>query len=183
MPEHPTTESPTRWLDDDEMRSWRAFIAAINLVSRLLDRDLRQAVGITTDDYAVLVHLSDAPDHRTRLGQLAAVLRVPKAHLTYRIQRMEREGLIRRVECEDDGRGVWAELTDHGFRQLEHAAPFHVAAVRRHLLDHLSPQQLAAVGDAMAAVLAGHDSMRAGACGGSATDESPGTCDSTDDAT
>lgn len=150
-------QQPTAWLDDDEMRSWRAFISAVNLVDRLLDRDLRQSVDLTVDDYGVLVHLADAPDHRMRLGLLATHLRVPKAHLTYRIQRMERDGLVRRVECEADGRGVWAELTDEGARRLEAAAPLHVASVRRHLLDHLSAAQLAAVGDAMEAVLRGHD--------------------------
>jgi DNA-binding MarR family transcriptional regulator len=148
---------PIRWLDDREMRSWRAFVEVINLVTRALDRDLRTDSDLTNDDYELLVALSEAPEHRIRLGELAAGLRVPKAHLTYRIGRMEKAGLVERVDCPTDARGVFAVLTDQGVRRLEEAAPGHVASVRRHVLDHLTPAQLDALGDAMAAVLSGHD--------------------------
>src|SRR4051794_32362800 len=103
-----------RWLDDDEMVSWRALVGAVNLVSRAIDRDLRVESNLTNDDYEVLVSLSESPERRIRLGELAAGLRVPKAHLTYRIGRMEKAGLVERVDCPDDGRGVFAVLTDDG---------------------------------------------------------------------
>lgn len=157
------------WLNDAEMRGWRSFIAAMNLVHRALDRELRHSVDMTVDDYGVLVHLSEATDRRVRLGELAALLRVPKAHLTYRIQRMEKSGLLRRVGCDDDGRGVWAVMTPEGFERLKEAAPIHVASVRRHVLDHWDAAQLAAVGDAMEALLRGHD----GCCAGDGTASAP----------
>jgi DNA-binding MarR family transcriptional regulator len=148
-----------RWLDDDEMVSWRAFVGAINLVSRAIDRDLRVESNLTNDDYEVLVSLSESPERRIRLGELAAGLRVPKAHLTYRIGRMEKAGLVERVDCPDDGRGVFAVLTDDGMHRLEAAAPGHVESVRRHVLDHLTSEQLEALGEAMTAVLNGHDGV------------------------
>ena len=148
-----------RWLDEREMASWRSFVGAINLVSRALDRDLRVESDLTNDDYEVLVALSEADERRIRLGELAAMLRVPKAHLTYRIGRMEKAGLVERVDCPTDGRGVFAVLTTEGTRRLEAAAPGHVESVRRHVLDHLTPEQLDALGEAMAAILRGHDGV------------------------
>ena len=86
-----TDQGPVpRWLDEREMAAWRSFVAAVNLVTRALDRDLRVQSDLTNDDYEVLVHLSEVPDQRIRLGELAARLRVPKAHLTYRIARLEK---------------------------------------------------------------------------------------------
>jgi DNA-binding MarR family transcriptional regulator len=159
-----------RWLDDREMRSWRAFVEVVNLVTRALDRELRTDSDLTNDDYELLVALSEAPEQRIRLGELAAGLRVPKAHLTYRIARMEKAGLVERVDCPTDARGVLAVLTDVGMQRLERAAPGHVASVRRHVLDHLDTEQLAALGDAMEAILRGHD---AAPC-------PPGGCDEPD---
>jgi DNA-binding MarR family transcriptional regulator len=146
-----------RWLDEQESASWRAFVGAINLVSRAIDRDLRIESNLTNDDYEVLVMLSEAPDLRIRLGELAAGLRVPKAHLTYRIGRMEKTGLVERVDCPSDGRGVFAVLTVDGMHRLEAAAPGHVESVRRHVLDHLTADQLDLLGEAMTAILRGHD--------------------------
>ena len=148
-----------QWLDDDAQAVWRVYLEATNLLSRAIDRDLRQTCDLTTDDYGVLVALSESPDHRLRLGELAAGLRLPKAHLTYRIGRLERAGLVERVECAADGRGVFAALTPIGFETLQSTAPDHVASVRRHLFDHLDRDQMHALAGAMTAVLAGHDRM------------------------
>jgi DNA-binding MarR family transcriptional regulator len=64
-----------------------------------------------------------------------------KSRLSHQIARMEKAGLVRRVECSQDARGVIAELTDKGLDQLRSAAPTHVAGVRRHLIDLLTPDE------------------------------------------
>jgi DNA-binding MarR family transcriptional regulator len=153
------------------MASWRSFVAAMNLVTRALDRDLRVQSDLTNDDYEVLVHLSELPDQRIRLGELAARLRVPKAHLTYRIARLEKAGLVERAECPSDGRGVLAVLTPEGAARLADAAPGHVDSVRRHVIDHLTPEQLDALGDAMSSILRGHDGECAAAAAAEDCDE------------
>ncbi len=152
-------EAVPSWLDDEEQTVWRTYLEATNLLSRAIDRDLRQSSDLIADDYGVLVALSEAPDRRLRLGELASRLRLPKAHLTYRITRLERAGLVERVECAEDGRGVFAQLTDAGFDALRLAAPEHVASVRRHLFDHLDRGQLRSLAEILGAVLAGHDHM------------------------
>lgn len=148
------------WLDDDEQKAWRAFISAAVMITRALDKELRDAHDLTLDDYAILALVSEAPGQRLRLGELATVLRVPKAHVTYRVQRLRDLGLVDRVGCTDDARGAYCVLTDAGLEAIETAAPTHVHGVRRHLLDHLDPAQRDALGDAFVAVLDGH----AGTC-------------------
>lgn len=145
-----------RWLDDDEQHAWRAFVSAAVLVTRALDKELRDSHGLSLDDYAILALVSEAPDGRLRLGELAQVLRVPKAHVTYRVQRLRDLGLADRVGCADDARGAYCTLTPAGRDAIVTAAPTHVEGVRRHLLDHLSAAQRDALGDAMSAVLDGH---------------------------
>jgi DNA-binding MarR family transcriptional regulator len=82
-----------------------------------------------------------------RLKELGVRMKWTKSRLSHHATRMEQRGLVRREECELDGRGAWLAITDLGRRTIEAAAPCHVASVRRHLIDRLSPEQLAALTD------------------------------------
>ena len=137
----------TRWLDDDEMAFWRAYTVAAVRVNVAIDADLRAESNLTLDDYEVLVHLSEAPDRRVRMSELAELVVQSKSRLTQRIDRMVTRGLVERQQCPDDRRGTFAALTDDGFAVLEAAAPGHVDSVRRHLLDHLDHGQVQAGAD------------------------------------
>ena len=152
-----TTEEPTStaplWLDDQQQEAWRAYVTASRMVNRAVDRDLKEMFDLVSDDYGILVVLSESPGRRRRFGDLAHELRFPKAHLTYRFQRLESQGLVERERCEDDGRGAYAHLTDRGAAVLTEAAPFHVASVRRHLFDFLDEDLVQQLHAAMSAVI------------------------------
>ena len=79
------TESGVRWLNDDELACWMAFLEMQKLLMETLDRELRDGAGITLDDYDVLAQLSAAPDRRLRMSELAEAVIMPKSRLTYRI--------------------------------------------------------------------------------------------------
>lgn len=132
---------------------WRALVTALTMLSRRLNTDMLASHDLSIDDYAILAMLSEATDDRLRFGELAEILRVPKAHITYRFRRLEKQGLIRREACQTDARGAFAVLTPEGRCRIEEAAPSHVASVRAHVLDHLTPAQLRALGDAMRAIV------------------------------
>lgn len=134
-----------RWLDDDEQRAWRSYIEAVSRVNERLDADLR-AFGLTLDDYEILVFLSEREGRRARMTDLAERLLTSRSRLTYRVDRLEKSGLVCREACPDDGRGVHAHLTDRGFAVLESAARVHVDGVRRHLLDHIDRADFLAMG-------------------------------------
>lgn len=151
----------TRWLDSVEMRAWRGHLRMSWLVAAAIERDLRRA-GLSHPDYYVLVQLSEAPERRMRMTELAEGIQWSKSRLSHHVDRMQRRGLVRREECESDARGAFACITPAGMRAIRSAAPGHVASVRRHFVDALSREQLESVGAIADAVVAHHarDSRR-----------------------
>jgi DNA-binding MarR family transcriptional regulator len=142
----------TRWLDEEEMRAWLAFLAACALVDRKLDQQLKDEAGLTHVQYEVLARLSGAPERELRMTQLADALHTSPSGLTYQITQLERVGLVRRRTCHFGSRAVYAVLTDEGLAVLERAAPGHVAAVRDLLIDVLTPAELTALADGLGRV-------------------------------
>lgn len=138
----------TRWLNDREQQLWRGWIAASMLLPDRLSRDLQEQHGLTGTDYQILVELSESPDRRMRMSALADHTLMSRSRLSHQIDRMARAGLVERQECPQDGRGMFAVLTERGWRTLVAAAPDHVESVRRHLLDQLSPEEFEAFGSA-----------------------------------
>jgi DNA-binding MarR family transcriptional regulator len=141
-----------RWLSQDEQRSWRAFLSASLLLHERLGRDMQRLHGLTSADYEILVRLSEAPDRRLRMTDLAESTWSSKSRLSHQITRMEEAGLVRREPCSSDRRGFFAVLTEQGWQRLVAAAPDHVASVREHLVDVLDPQQFQQLGDACGVV-------------------------------
>jgi DNA-binding MarR family transcriptional regulator len=132
----------TRWLDAEEQQAWRAYLDTTRLLLPALDRQLQADAGISFTDYGVLVQLSEAPGRRMRMRDLAeAILSTPSA-ATRAVTRCEQAGWVRRVECEDDRRGMHAQLTRAGAAKLSSAAPGHVEAVRTHVFDQLTRTQV-----------------------------------------
>lgn len=138
----------TRWLTQDEQRSWRAWLAASLLLNDRLNRDMQDQHDLTMADYEILVRLSEIPERRMRMSDLAEVTLSSRSRLSHQIDRMMKSGLVDRQQCSDDRRGAFAVLTDHGWTTLVAAAPDHVGSVRAHLVDQLSATEFAALGTA-----------------------------------
>ena len=133
----------TRWLDQDEQRTWRTFMLATKKLWEQLEREVDQGTDVPSAYYELLVRLSEAPDRRLRLSDLADQSQSSRSRLSHSLARLEALGWIRREACESDRRGAFAVLTDEGFGALQHAAPVHVESVRAHLFDVLDGEQLA----------------------------------------
>ncbi len=131
-----------RWLDDDEQRTWRAFIAVSRLLFEELDRELQRCAGIPHTYYEILVRLSEAPSRALRMSELADRTDSSRSRLTHAIDRLEERGWVRREECPTDRRGQMAVLTEAGISTLVAAAPIHVEGVRTHLFDQLTNEQV-----------------------------------------
>jgi DNA-binding MarR family transcriptional regulator len=148
----PGTDGQPRWLTPDEQQAWRATVQLSLLLFRQLDRDF-SAYGLNQHDYEILVELSEAPDHRLRMTELADATSQSRSRLSHQISRMEKRGLVRRDDCEGDKRGTFAVLTKEGMDAIERAAPDHVENVRRHFIDRLSPRQLEEIRDAFTPIV------------------------------
>ncbi len=137
----PGTDGQPEWLTDEEQQAWRATVQLSHLLMRQLDRDLTE-YGLNGRDYEILVELSEAPERRMRMTDLADATSQSRSRLSHQVSRMEKRGLLRRDDCEGDKRGTFAVLTDAGVETIERVAPHHVENVRRHYIDRLTPGQL-----------------------------------------
>lgn len=149
----------TPWLDDVEMRAWRNLLTVYKRILVQLDADLQKAQLLSLADYAVLVTLSEAPDRRLRMVELADRILVTPSGLTRRVDALVRHGLVSRQPCPDDRRGTFAVLTGAGLERLRQAAPHHVVQVRRRFFDHLDRRQVAALDSTMEVVRAALDRL------------------------
>jgi DNA-binding MarR family transcriptional regulator len=137
--------SEVRWLDREEQLTWRTFMLATQLLFEELDRELQRQASIPTTYYELLVRLSEAPDRRLRMSELADKSQSSRSRLSHTVARLEEAGWVVRETCPSDRRGAFAVLTEVGFAALEAAAPLHVESVRAHLFDQLDPDQLDAL--------------------------------------
>ena len=145
------------WLEPEEQRAWRSLKRMQMRLDGELARQLAVESGLSDSDYAVLVQLTDRPDGRLRIYELADDLGWEKSRVSHQVARMAARDLVRKEQCDSDRRGAYVVVSDHGRAEIEAAAPGHVAVVRRLFIDRLTPRQLAAIGDAAEAVLAGLD--------------------------
>jgi DNA-binding MarR family transcriptional regulator len=136
-----------RWLDADEQATWRAWLYSNQLLQEQLGRELAREAGMPHAYYEILVQLSEAPERRMRMSQLADSCLSSRSRLSHAVSRLEERGWIRREVGAEDGRGQLAVLTDEGFAALAAAAPVHVESVRSHVFDQLTPEQVAAMRD------------------------------------
>jgi DNA-binding MarR family transcriptional regulator len=146
-----------RWLTDDEQRVWRSYLVATSLLQEALARQLQRDAGLPHAYYMILAMLSEAQGRSLRMNQLAAVLRASPSRTSHAVARLEEAGWVRRERSSADGRGQVAVLTDAGWDKVAETAPGHVGAVRAHLLDALTPEQLRQLGSICDAVVAGLD--------------------------
>jgi DNA-binding MarR family transcriptional regulator len=131
------SQSEPKWLNPRELKAWRSYIIASRRLLEALDADLIDH-DLSMADYEVLAQLSDAPDRRMRMSELAEIAMLSKSRLSHRMKVMEKAGWVRRELCSEDKRGSFAVMTEKGFRAIVKAAPDHVASVRNRFVDNLT---------------------------------------------
>lgn len=136
----------TQWLSPREQHSWRAFIRLNQKLNARLGSELQSQSKLSGPDFAILVALTDEPTGRARFQELAKAIDFEQSRLSHQIARMTKRGLVAREECAEDGRGAFVTITDQGREVIEAAAPKHVTAVRRLVLDAISPEDLDTLG-------------------------------------
>jgi DNA-binding MarR family transcriptional regulator len=135
------------------MEAWRGYVDMVGPLAAALEADLA-AFGLTNGDYEVLAWLSEADDEQMRMCDLAERLRLSPSGLTRRLDGLVSGGLVERAPSTADRRVMMATLTRKGRRLIETTAPDHVESVRRHLIDLLTPDEIAALASAFTKVRA-----------------------------
>jgi DNA-binding MarR family transcriptional regulator len=142
------------WLPTDSERLWRRWLRLNALLPAALHRQLQADADLSLPDFDVLVQLTDSPEGRVRVSDLARGLHWERSRVSHHVTRMERRGLVAREECRDDGRGAFVVLTPEGRTAIEQAAPAHVATVRRLVFDALTPHEAEVMAGVVEKVLA-----------------------------
>lgn len=130
-------------LAPQELGAWRGLLRAHSALVRDLDAELREAHDLSLHEYEVLLVLEGAPGRRMRMSDLAAAVVLSQSGLTRLVDRLAEAGCVARVRCEEDRRGLNAELSETGLERLGRARPTHLAGVRARFLDRFSAEELA----------------------------------------
>jgi DNA-binding MarR family transcriptional regulator len=152
------TDRVTNPLDELQFRVWREFVYAYSLVVPTLDRELISALGISFNQFEVLVWLRRAGTDGLRMSDLASRVVLSPSGVTRAVDQLERKGLVERCVFEGDKRGYLAAITPEGKTFLRKATTFHLEGLRKHFLDHLSRTQLKQMSSALEAILDGEGS-------------------------
>ena len=133
------------------MRAWRGFIERSADLINIITKDL-EPYGLDGGDYQLLAMLSEAPGHKMKMCDLAQTLGLSRSGLTRRMDGVLKAKYVLRVGDQEDRRAVFAQITEKGLALIKKVAPHHVASVRRHMIDLLSPAEIAAFGTGFAKI-------------------------------
>ncbi len=125
-----------------ELAAWRGLLRAHSALVHDLDAELRAAHDLSLHEYEVLLVLGEAPEQRMRMSDLAIAVLLSQSGLTRLVDRLVDAGSVERTRCENDRRGLNAELTPAGRARLEQARPTHLAGVRSRFLDRFDDADL-----------------------------------------
>ncbi len=129
-------------LNDAELAAWRGFLRVHAALERELDAELVARHGLPLSSYEVLLTVADAPDERMRMSEIADSVLLSRSGVTRLVDRLERDGLVERIPCEDDARGQYAVLTPSGRDAFDAARATHLAGVRRRFLERFEAGEL-----------------------------------------
>ncbi|MEU2490919.1 MarR family transcriptional regulator [Streptomyces sp. NPDC007883] len=135
-------QQPLRPLGPAEEALVRALGQVMLGLPRAVDADMVRDGGLRLSEYTPLMLLSEAPQRRMRMSELAGGCNLTLSGMTRVVSRLEKRGFVQRVQCHEDMRGWNAVLTDDGLARLREAWPAHLASVRRHVLDNLADHDL-----------------------------------------
>ncbi len=135
----------TNWLTSEQQEVWRLWVQVTQRQFIEFDDDLQTESGLTMSDYEILVTLSESPGRKARMNELADRAIISRSRLTYRVDRMVKNGFVTRADSGQDRRGVIAKLTDEGMQHLVEAAPKHVDRVQELIFEQLDEDDVKAL--------------------------------------
>src|ERR1700712_5985864 len=113
-----------------ELAAWRGLLRTHARVLASLDAELEQAHGLAVPEYEVLLVLTERGDQNLRMSELADAALLTRSGMTRLVDRLEKQGLVRRERCPADGRGTYAVITPEGQARFAPGRPKAIAGVR-----------------------------------------------------
>ena len=130
-------------------QGWRTLAALHGMIELELERALTAEVGLSVVEYTVLDALNRQDGWHMRMQQLARAAALSPSATTRLVNRLEDRGLLTRILCMDDRRGIYTELTPAGQELHDRARPVHDATLERVLAEAADQPELAPMVDAL----------------------------------
>jgi DNA-binding MarR family transcriptional regulator len=143
------------WLNNDELGLWMRLHGLSERLLSDVDSQLRRDAGLTRYEYYVLAMLSESPTRSRLMSDLALATNGSLSRLSHAAAKLEANGWLTRSHAAGQRRSVVATLTDEGWHKISESAPAHVTAVRERIFDHLTPEQVKALYEALAPLFDG----------------------------
>jgi len=137
-----TNQTSGTLLEPGALAAWRGFLRVHSALTKQLDAQLVAAHGLSLSSYEVLLFLADSPGGQVRMSDLADSVLLSRSGLTRLVDRLERDGLVRRESCPSDLRGFNALITDEGRKLFAAARRTHLAGVRDRFADRFTDEEL-----------------------------------------
>ena len=139
---------------DEGFAAWLDTFQANTLVTRALERGLKERFGLPLADYEVLARLAEVPEgERIRMQELARRVLLSKSGLSQLFTRLERRALVQRLGDPENLRGTYAILTEEGKEALERARPAFLEEIEERFAGHLNKEEMRTIRQAMRKVI------------------------------
>lgn len=130
-------------------QGWRTLAALHGLIETRLERALQAEHDLSVVEYTVLDALDRQDGWHMRMQQLARAAALSSSAITRLVTRLEDRGLLTRVLCLDDRRGIYTELTPSGVALLNGARPTHDRVLEEALAEASETPELSSLVDAV----------------------------------
>lgn len=130
---------------DTETSAWTGLVRAQQYLINAVEDALRENGLPPLPWYDVLWELDRAPGGSLRLNEIGRRVLLDKYNVTRLSQRLDQEGLVRRVPCTQDGRGMYARITAKGRKLRRKMWPVYERAVREHFLSKFGKEDIARI--------------------------------------
>jgi MarR family transcriptional regulator, 2-MHQ and catechol-resistance regulon repressor len=127
-------------LDDPRITAVGLFTEAFTGLSSRFTLHLEKH-RLSPVEFEVLMRLARSPNRRLRMTDLAGQTSLSTSGVTRVVDRMDRDGLVRREACASDRRSSYAVVTDAGMERLEAVIPGHLELIDQWFVSQLSPEQ------------------------------------------
>lgn len=123
-------------------RLWEGLSRAHHLMTAALEKDMLPEAGMPLAWFEVLHHLTQTPEGAMRFQELARVSGITDSGASRRLDQMIKAGLIERLSCPTDRRGVFAHITIKGTAAYKRGHTVFVKSLRRNLTSQLGPDEI-----------------------------------------
>jgi DNA-binding MarR family transcriptional regulator len=125
-----------------QVAAWRQLLVCHARIIRLIEREFESLGLVSFTFYDILLHLRHAPNREMRFREINGEVVLSRSALSRCLDRMAAEGLVAKLDCQEDPRGLILQITPKGEAELKKAWPVYRNLVVKLFGRHFSEEEL-----------------------------------------